>query len=319
MPENNWRSEFGFYKLMSLLHSLGCEGQVISDATTWFWRQSKTWIAETEAEFDTIAKAEISRQFQPVVEKHCEKSYGQRCREQQAELAYRNVEVLIGGPVSDTQAEEIQRIAKAKDKDGRFLFVTAREIVEALKLAKDKEGRFLLPKPEPWKRCQHWQPGSPRHCMICFAKLPPGTVELLQAMYGDNKDTARQKYVRYRLGVERAGLTAARYKDLEQLVWLKVSNSITGFTPRPNLKMDGAAAWLSKVVHSVVLDYNKQASTQTQKLEVDDWDTSNSPMPAFDGQGDPENPLFAKKVTPSGVGADGDEPADDESYDVRPE
>jgi hypothetical protein len=98
---NDARSDFGFFKLMPFLRSLGCEGQVISDATIWFWRQSKTWVAETEDEFGAIARAELTRQFGPAAKAAATKSYGERWRERQAEIVRHNYAPLGSPPLPE--------------------------------------------------------------------------------------------------------------------------------------------------------------------------------------------------------------------------
>jgi hypothetical protein len=160
--------------------------------------------------------------------------------------------------------------------------------------------------------------GNERHCMICFAKLPPGTIEILQAMYGDKIDTSRQRFVRRRIHVERKGLTKAQTKELEMGVWRAVARSISGFVPNRALKADGAFAWLKMVVKTVVWNYAQQKATKAEALEVKDWDAARSPMTTFDAAGDLENPLFAQKVTPEGDGPDSDDAPDQDSYDPRP-
>jgi hypothetical protein len=133
---DNLRSDFGFFKLVPMLKSFGCEGSVLSNAITWFWKTSRTWAAATEEEFASIAKAELFRQFRPVVEDDSVKSYGQRWRERQAELAQRNDEVN----------------AKFND-DVAFRRQLAGESHEA------RVKRLAGKSPKSWWPCQHWQSG----------------------------------------------------------------------------------------------------------------------------------------------------------------
>ena len=52
-------STFGLFKLYATLTALNCDGSTQSRLIAWYWRASKSWSADSQAEFDAIAESEI--------------------------------------------------------------------------------------------------------------------------------------------------------------------------------------------------------------------------------------------------------------------
>lgn len=56
---NDFASDFGLFRLHQTLTELNCDGSTQSRLISWYWRASKSWTADSQAEFDTIAKSEL--------------------------------------------------------------------------------------------------------------------------------------------------------------------------------------------------------------------------------------------------------------------
>ncbi len=239
MPEDsNYRSSFGFYKLMPLLGSLGCEGQVVSDATTWFWRQSRAWIAETEAEFDAIAKAELTRRFRPAIQR---------------------VIAPVGSPEAERQIlRDIVARERARDRE-----VERRNSEVIVKIHEEE-------KKKAWSPCQHWKPGNELLCEMCLKRLPPGVLARVQRMYETHR-----AFVLGRLDKEVPGFIGGRnartysgFDDIETEVWQTVAGKIDSFQEDHTLAQNGELAWLRKITGFVIQSHFKRIRADKRGVAI---------------------------------------------------
>jgi hypothetical protein len=56
---SDFASDFGLFRLHATLTELNCDGSTQSRLISWYWRASKLWSADSQAEFDAIAESEI--------------------------------------------------------------------------------------------------------------------------------------------------------------------------------------------------------------------------------------------------------------------
>lgn len=62
---SDFASDFGLFRLHATLTELKCDGSTRDRLIAWYWRASKLWSADSQAEFDAIAESELSEQVRP--------------------------------------------------------------------------------------------------------------------------------------------------------------------------------------------------------------------------------------------------------------
>jgi hypothetical protein len=217
---NDFAATFLLFKLYPFLVELNVPESRRDRAIEWYRRESQSWSAGSQVEFDAFATVEV--------EAFCKN------------LTRSSDRLSPDRPVdgSDEAAAEALREMVSREQERKQRVARHNERVLAAQ-----------PRIESWKPCKFW--AGEALCETCLKRLPAGVLAKVNQMFEKH-----ETFVLSRIYAETLGRAdEERRKDITNEVWAVVTRKIGDFVPDDNLASQGELAWLRRVTELTVASW----------------------------------------------------------------